>query len=112
MRYLLLIIFTLSITCYGNADELLFNTVQPIELGNIPELLNATEAQIREEPQFGRASVEFAEQHGGPLTRAVLRELKDHLTPEEYAHLRLVIKTHELEEGWYPNEPGWHCNHF
>lgn len=107
-----LILISMFLTFALQAQELLFNTISPIKVAEIPELLEATDDQIREEPQFGRASTAFAEQHGGPLTQAVLRELRKYLTPEEYAHLRLVVKTHELEKGWYPNEPGWHCNHF
>lgn len=112
MNKIALILFATCMTLALQAEELMFNTILPIQVAQIPELLEATEEQIRAEPQFGRASTTFAEQHGGPLTQAVLKALRNNLTPEEYAHLRLVVKTHELEKGWYPNEPGWHCNHF
>lgn len=62
---------------------------------------------VKREPMLWRASVGFAELHGGPLTWAFLEAL-----PDEWKSSDVVIdsRTHMLMPGWYPCIPGWHLD--
>lgn len=64
-------------------------------------------AEIKDEPMFFNCDAHFAWEHGGPITRKFIYELRN--TANIDVH-RLVIDTrvHMLMPGWYPAIPGWH----
>jgi len=80
-----------------------FNTGNVARRGFVAEVQYATADAIRHEPMLFQCSREFAEAHGGPLTRACLRRLP-------YEHVRIDTRSHMLMPGQYPCIPGWHCD--
>ena len=68
-------------------------------------------AELEGEPMLYSASVEFAREHGGPITQDILNGLRP-LT--EYEDLFPVIDTrvHMLMPGQHPAIPGWHGDAF
>ena len=61
--------------------------------------------EISNEPMFYRANVDFAYEHGGPLTRQFLANL-----PSDWKNIPVTIDTrvHMLMPGWFPCIPGMH----
>lgn len=71
------------------------------------ELPMASEARVKHEPMLFSASVGYARDHGGALTRAFLHAL----SPEWLeGHVVIDSRTHMLMPGWYPCIPGWHLD--
>src|SRR5262249_36308588 len=72
--------------------------------GRVPPF---TPEQVKAEPTFFAAGIDFARRHGGPITHAVLDAL-----PDDWRAAGLVIdsRTHLLMPGWFPCIPGWHLD--
>lgn len=64
-----------------------------------------TQDVIKNEPMFFNADIDFAYEHGGPITRAFLTAL-----PQDWVDCNPVIdsRVHMLMKGWFPCIPGWH----
>lgn len=64
-----------------------------------------SESVVKEEPMFYNASMEFALEKGGPITRAFVGAL-----PYEWLGPDAVLdsRVHMLMPGWYPCIPGFH----
>jgi hypothetical protein len=62
------------------------------------------EAEVKNEPQFFGASVAFALEHGGAITREFLKLA----TSKEDAVAVFDSRVHMLMPGMYPAIPGWH----
>jgi hypothetical protein len=60
---------------------------------------------LKDEPMLFSASVEFAMEHGGPLTKAFLSSFEDEALAEAWV---IDTKVHMLMPGWWPCIPGWH----
>jgi hypothetical protein len=71
---------------------------------------------IHAEPMLFGASVEFAREAGGPLTRIMLNALTEELTGalaycrSTSQHLVIDTRSHMLMPGFTPAIPGWHCD--
>ena len=61
-----------------------------------------TQNEIKNEPMMFSASLDFAREHAGPITRAFL----DHLEAPKNAIFD--SRSHMLMPGWWPCIPGWH----
>lgn len=63
---------------------------------------------IENEPMLFSASIRFAQERGGPLTKSML----DIILPRLDEHKNYVIDTKSvmLMPGMYPSIPGWHCD--
>lgn len=84
-----------------NTQTYTFNS--NISIGEkLPEF---TQEQIKKEPMFWQAGLDFAKQYGGPITQAFLTKL-----PEEFKKNKIVFdsRSHMLMKGWYPCIPGYH----
>lgn len=92
-------------------DYIRFNTEKVIFHSPIPALAEASPKSLLAEPSFNQASVEFAFENGGPLTREVLANLKNILSEDEYNDLRIDTKIQIIAPNAYSNNPGWHCDH-
>jgi predicted metalloenzyme YecM len=93
-------------------ERVVFNSEKVIYHSPIASLANATREEILAEPSFKEASVEFAMEHGGPLTREIIQNFKNILTEEEFSRLRIDTKIQEIGQDSYSNNPGWHCDYF
>lgn len=60
-------------------------------------------SQIKAEPMFFNASVEYAIEKGGPITQSFLAAI-----PESFRRGVFDSRVHMLMPGWYPGIPGWH----
>jgi hypothetical protein len=62
---------------------------------------------IEQEPQFFGADLDYASDHGGPITQAFL-----HLVPQGWFDEGAILdsRVHMLMEGWMPCIPGWHLD--
>jgi hypothetical protein len=62
---------------------------------------------IEQEPQFFGADLDFATDHGGPITEAFLR-----LLPQSWFDDGAILdsRVHMLMAGWLPCIPGWHLD--
>jgi hypothetical protein len=71
-------------------------------LGNT--LPDFTEDDVKAEPMFFSADIDFAYWHGGPVTRAFITAMT------EDGQLAQVFdsRVHMLMPGWLPAIPGWH----
>jgi len=58
---------------------------------------------IKKEPMFFNASVAYAKEHGGVVTRCFLDAL-----PDGWDTAVFDSRVHMLMPGWYPAIPGWH----
>src|SRR5438874_10468983 len=62
------------------------------------------------------ASIDFARQRGGPLTRGVLDALApamaeiDALVAGHGRFVNIDTESQDLMEGQFPSIPGWHCD--
>lgn len=72
---------------------------------------------LEREPALFAADMNFALEHGGPITRAVLQEiLKIPYVQAIYTnhiqgyHIIIDSRVHKLEQGEYPAIPGWHTD--
>lgn len=69
--------------------------------------LNAfSQEQVKAEPMLFSADWEFAEKHGGPITRQFLEVLD----AKGWRGAIFDSRTHMLMSGWYPCIPGWHLD--
>lgn len=61
--------------------------------------------EIKNEPMFFNADLNFAYKNGGDITKSFINNL-----PEEWQGDNLVFdsRVHMLMPGWYPCIPGWH----
>lgn len=79
-----------------------FNS-KTVEIGkfatDIPNL------SIKDEPMFFNCDLQFAYEHGGPITRSFIDAL-----PDEWKNSPCVFdsRVHMLMPGWYPAIPGFH----
>lgn len=69
--------------------------------GALPEF---SQADVKNEPMFFRATLKFAHENGGPITRAFLQALMEEGPPPAVIDSRV----HMLMPGWLPAIPGWH----
>lgn len=95
-----------------SAASTLCNSSEVKIYGAVPELALASCEELLAEAQLDYADVKYAESSGGPLTRLILQKLREIVSPEIYAQLRIDTKVHKLETGWLANDPGWHCDFF
>lgn len=70
---------------------------------------NWTDDEIKNEPMLFNCSLDFAETHGGPITKTFLYQLYDRAW-YSYSSNDWVIdsRVHMLMKGWYPCIPGMH----
>lgn len=66
------------------------------------ELPMAREHQVKSEPMLHRATREFADVYGGPLTKSFLARLPWH------GDILIDSRVHMLMPGMWPCIPGWH----
>lgn len=59
---------------------------------------------IKQEPMFFNASVDYALNNGGPITKSFVNALPDDWLIDSVFDSRI----HMLMPGWYPAIPGWH----
>ena len=64
---------------------------------------NWPQETIKNEPMFFNASLDFAIEHGGPITRDFISSL-----PSGWNEAVLDSRVHMLMPGWYPAIPGYH----
>jgi hypothetical protein len=66
-----------------------------------------SDTDVKNEPMLFNASLSYAYERGGPLTRAFLQNLP---TVWSDASEEIVVdsRVHMLMPGWYPCIPGWH----
>ncbi len=95
------------------ADTYTYNTHLPVIHDEVSEFIGASQAEIFAEPELDKASSTYAEEHGGPLTKAFLGKVKELLSDEDYQALRIDIKSPRLVYGFSPSNSVWHCDfHF
>jgi hypothetical protein len=58
---------------------------------------------VKNEPMFFNASVKFAHDNGGPITKAFIEAL-----PDGWNDAVVDSRVHMLMPGWYPAIPGYH----
>ncbi len=68
-----------------------------------PFTLGHTQDEIKKEPMFFNASIPYAWEHGGPITKNFIQTL-----PDDYHSGVFDSRCHMLMPGWYPAIPGWH----
>jgi hypothetical protein len=61
--------------------------------------------EIKEEPMFFNANLDFAYKNGGPITRSFIENLPKHLY---YVPAVFDSRVHMLMPGWFPAIPGFH----
>lgn len=87
-----------------------FNS-QIAKLGSMP---NFAQEVIKNEPMFFNASINFAYENGGPITKSFIDILgklpKMDIGLNIHPHTNLVLdsRVHMLMPGWYPAIPGFH----
>ena len=69
--------------------------------------LDIPDGAIKNEPMFFNASLEFAYNKGGPITKSFIDNLPDHLRTFETPAV-FDSRCHMLMPGWYPAIPGFH----
>ncbi len=68
-----------------------------------------TQDEIKNEPMLFNCSYDFADVHGGPITRAFLYRLYDRAWCDYSSHDWVIdSRVHMLMPGWYPCIPGMH----
>lgn len=67
--------------------------------------------ELREEPQFFRASPEFVWHHS-PRTYSIIEEIFSVQRPLPEQHVSVDTRIHMLFPGFWPCIPGWHCDDF
>lgn len=69
----------------------------------IGQMVPRTQDQIKKEPMLFSADFDYAYEHGGPITKEFLYQLRK-------GNNNWVIdsRVHMLMPGWYPCIPGWH----
>lgn len=77
-----------------------FNSQMEV-LGHMPKF---DQSIVKEEPMFFNSSIEYAYEHGGPITKAFL----DSLPNKDIVDYVFDSRVHMLMEGFYPCIPGWH----
>lgn len=82
-----------------------------------PNFLEVTETgldisglDVRQLPQFYRASPDWVYRMGGPVYRRILKEAP--LTNKEYQYVTVDSRVHMLMPGFLPCIGGWHCDDF
>lgn len=84
------------------------------KIGSLP--VKVDRQLIHEEPMLFGASIKFASENGGPLTRAFLNEaIESLLAMQVYCeanniHIVIDTRSHILMPGFYPAIPGWHAD--
>ncbi len=78
-----------------------FETVAQLETDVVSD-------QMKNEPMFRKSSLQFVEEHCGPVTNLFLSAVK-HLNPG-CEDLIIDTRVHMLKPGWYPGIPGWHTD--
>ena len=87
----MLVHFNSKIECLGDFDISQFST-----------------AEIKKEPQFFSADLEFLKANGGPITLAFVRALEKTNWVDD--SIVFDSRVHMLMQGWYPCIPGWHLD--
>lgn len=66
---------------------------------------NFDQDEVKNEPMFFNCDIDFAHQHGGPITREFIENL-----PMDWLNDNPVLdsRVHMLMPNWYPCIPGWH----
>lgn len=67
-----------------------------------------TEDEVKSEPMFFSASVDYATFHGGPITQAFINALPQNSDVWRSRDIIFDSRVHMLMPGWYPCIPGWH----
>lgn len=62
--------------------------------------------EIRHEPMFFGATIEYAFEHGGPIVRDFITSLL--AVAPEFKDGIIDSRSHMLMPGWFPCIPGWH----
>ena len=86
----------------GASTEKMFHS-KFTELGQFA--LNVKNEDIKKEPMFFNADLEYALKNGGEITKSFINSL-----PKDWKENPLVFdsRIHMLMTGWYPSIPGWH----
>lgn len=71
-------------------------------VGRLPQFDQTT---IKNEPMMFSADLEFAEEHGGIITRQFVSMLRNRYCEDVWI---IDSRTHMLMPNWYPCIPGWH----
>jgi hypothetical protein len=74
-----------------------------VEVGKFA--LACTNEQIKKEPMFFNASLAYAFENGGPITRSFIDNLPDAFIKQDCV---FDSRVHMLMPGWYPAIPGFH----
>lgn len=74
-----------------------------IQLGQ--SLPKFTDEQVKNEPMFWQADLKFAQENGGPITKAFLAALPAYMKRQP---LVFDSRSHMLMPGWFPCIPGFH----
>ncbi len=85
----------------ARSDRHAFVFKSRVEIEDQPSVPDFDQATIKAEPMFHKASPEFANRHGGPITRAFLAALP--AEPDV-----IDTRVHMLMKDFYPCIPGWH----
>lgn len=74
----------------------------------------ATIEEMAREPMVRSASLDFAIENGGPLTRRILHshdfDLVERLAMAFGLHIVIDTRVQMLMPGMFPSIPGWHCD--
>ncbi|MEN9701294.1 MAG: hypothetical protein RIR55_609 [Bacteroidota bacterium] len=86
-----------------NKENYLFFKSKAKELRHFAYLISNDE--IKNEPMFFNADINFAYKNGGDITKSFINNL-----PDEWQESNVVFdsRVHMLMKGWYPCIPGWH----
>ena len=93
-------------------DLVSFNTEDVVFHESIPSLLKASPEELLAEPSMKRATVDFAWEVGGPITRDILNNFKKILSEEDYNKIIVDTKIQVFNKNEFSNTPGWHCDFF
>lgn len=93
-------------------DIVAFNTQHVIFHQPIQTLLKASHEELLAEPSMKQATVDFAWEMGGPITRDILTKFREILSEEDYKSMRIDTKVQIIDKNDYSNTPGWHCDFF
>lgn len=109
----LFIMFSSATYALENKEEIAtFNTEKVVFHEPIPSLLNASAEELLAEPSLKQATVDFAWEKGGPITRDILDRFRMILTEEDYKNMLIDTKIQTFNKNEFSNTPGWHCDFF
>ncbi len=68
--------------------------------------------QIRDEPSFHKADLDFVREHAGPLSELLLDVMAPLMFTESGFNLLVDSRVTMLMPGYLPAIPGWHCDSY